>query len=86
MRARPRDKIRGTAAGFLATPSNGGNRYDGRFNGKIQLHPQGVRKILFICQDEKTLDDGSFKPDASKWADLSFSPLAFSPMRSSTSS
>jgi prepilin-type N-terminal cleavage/methylation domain-containing protein/prepilin-type processing-associated H-X9-DG protein len=50
--------------GFLA-----GQRCDGTFNGKISSIHNPSSKVLFICEDEKNLDDGSFKPDASKWPD-----------------
>jgi prepilin-type N-terminal cleavage/methylation domain-containing protein/prepilin-type processing-associated H-X9-DG protein len=35
-------------------------RSDGLFNGKISSIRRPSEKILLICQDEKTLDDGSF--------------------------
>ena len=56
---------------YYASPAAaGGIRYDGRFNGKISSIRKPSEKILFICQDEKTIDDGSFKPDSNKWLDL----------------
>jgi prepilin-type N-terminal cleavage/methylation domain-containing protein/prepilin-type processing-associated H-X9-DG protein len=49
---------------YTFTSSSSGRRIDGVFNGKISSIRKPSEKILFICEDEKTLDDGSFTPDA----------------------
>jgi prepilin-type processing-associated H-X9-DG protein len=41
-----------------------GKRFDGRFNGKITSIKNPGEKVLFICQDENSIDDGSFTPNA----------------------
>jgi prepilin-type N-terminal cleavage/methylation domain-containing protein len=57
---------------FQRTTSGGGvwpagERVDGHFTGRIGSIRSSSDKILFICQDEKTLDDGSFTPQAQYW-------------------
>ncbi len=42
-------------------------RVDGLFSGKISSIRKPSEKVLFICEDEKTLDDGSFAPDATSF-------------------
>ncbi len=54
---------------YAYTGYKAGVRFDGTFTGKIASIHTASSKVLLICEDEKTLDDGSFKPDASKWAD-----------------
>ena len=46
--------------------SNGipGKRFDGFFNGRINSIKSVGEKILFICQDEKTVNDGAFSASA----------------------
>jgi hypothetical protein len=44
-----------------------GVRVDGRFNGRHSSIRKASSKVLFICQDEKTLDDGSFTPNPALW-------------------
>ena len=44
-----------------------GERSDGRFNGKLGSIRNASSKVLFICQDEKTLDDGAYLPDPYRW-------------------
>ena len=39
-------------------------RADGRFTGKFGSIRRPSEKVLFICEDEKTLDDGAFAPNA----------------------
>jgi prepilin-type N-terminal cleavage/methylation domain-containing protein/prepilin-type processing-associated H-X9-DG protein len=39
-------------------------RVDGMFNGKITSIVRPAEKVLYICEDEHTLDDGNFTPDA----------------------
>jgi prepilin-type processing-associated H-X9-DG protein len=49
-----------------------GLRLDGRFNGKITSIHYPAQKILFMCEDEKTIRNGSFQADPTDW--LSTSP------------
>ncbi|MEO6436811.1 MAG: type II secretion system protein [Tepidisphaeraceae bacterium] len=44
--------------------SGGGARFDGKFNGKITSIKAAGDKVLLICQDEKTIDDGAFSPNS----------------------
>ena len=39
-------------------------RADGVFTGKFGSIRRPSEKVLFICEDEKTLDDGAFSPKA----------------------
>jgi prepilin-type processing-associated H-X9-DG protein len=48
-----------TYTGFSA-----GQRIDGTFTGRISSIRNTGDKVLFICQDEKTIDDGAFVPSA----------------------
>jgi prepilin-type processing-associated H-X9-DG protein len=48
---------------LYAMPGSG-QRYDGFFTGKITSIRNTGEKVLMICEDEKTLDDGSFTPNA----------------------
>jgi prepilin-type N-terminal cleavage/methylation domain-containing protein/prepilin-type processing-associated H-X9-DG protein len=44
-----------------------GQRLDGTFNGKISsIHDTGS-KILFVCEDEKTVRNGSYQADPTDW-------------------
>jgi prepilin-type processing-associated H-X9-DG protein len=45
----------------------GGARVDGSFSGKISSIKNASQKIMFVCQDDKTIDDGAYKPDPAKW-------------------
>jgi prepilin-type processing-associated H-X9-DG protein len=52
-----------------------GTRFGGMFNGKINTIKSPSEKVLIICQDENSLGDGAFSPDAVKfkageWCDL----------------
>lgn len=47
-----------------------GQRVDGVFTGKISSIRNAAEKILFICEDEKALDDGSFSTNAWAWVDV----------------
>jgi prepilin-type processing-associated H-X9-DG protein len=38
------------------------------FNGKINSIRGASERVLIVCQDEQTIDDGVFKPNAAKWA------------------
>jgi len=42
--------------------SGSGKRFDGKFNGRISSIRNPGEKVLYICQDEKTADDGTFSP------------------------
>jgi prepilin-type N-terminal cleavage/methylation domain-containing protein/prepilin-type processing-associated H-X9-DG protein len=46
-------------------------RSDGLFNGKISSIKRPSEKILLICQDEKTLNDGSFNVNPIQYRDSS---------------
>jgi prepilin-type N-terminal cleavage/methylation domain-containing protein/prepilin-type processing-associated H-X9-DG protein len=46
---------------------NPGQRADGRFTGKISSIRAPQQKILLICEDEKTIDDGVFQPNPDAW-------------------
>jgi prepilin-type N-terminal cleavage/methylation domain-containing protein/prepilin-type processing-associated H-X9-DG protein len=48
--------------------SAGAPRFDCIFNGRISSIRDPSNKVLLICEDFKTLDDGSFKPDANNWS------------------
>jgi prepilin-type N-terminal cleavage/methylation domain-containing protein/prepilin-type processing-associated H-X9-DG protein len=52
----------------MPVTTNGGQRFDGKFNGKITSIKSPGDKVLLICQDEKTVDDGAFSPNAAKFA------------------
>jgi prepilin-type N-terminal cleavage/methylation domain-containing protein/prepilin-type processing-associated H-X9-DG protein len=67
---------------FYAMPG-GGQRFDGIFNGRITSIRAPAEKILMICQDEKTINDGGFKPDATKFAKGEFCDLVASRHESS---
>jgi prepilin-type processing-associated H-X9-DG protein len=42
-------------------------RFGFTFSGKIGSIRASSERILLVCQDEQTLDDGLFKPNAAKW-------------------
>jgi prepilin-type N-terminal cleavage/methylation domain-containing protein/prepilin-type processing-associated H-X9-DG protein len=43
--------------------NNVGDRFDGRFSGKISSIRSPSTKILLVCEDEQTIDDGVFNPN-----------------------
>jgi prepilin-type processing-associated H-X9-DG protein len=45
-------------------------RSDGTFNGKFDSIRYGTNKVLFVCQDEKTVNDGVYSASPEKWLDL----------------
>lgn len=47
--------------------NNGGQRVDGKFNGKYSSIRKASEKILFMCEDEKTLDDSVFTANPTKF-------------------
>jgi prepilin-type N-terminal cleavage/methylation domain-containing protein/prepilin-type processing-associated H-X9-DG protein len=51
----------------MPVATQGGQRFDGRFNGKIVSIKNPGEKVLMICEDEKTLDDGSFNPSSNDY-------------------
>jgi prepilin-type N-terminal cleavage/methylation domain-containing protein len=57
-------------AGYPAV-SGWAPRSGGAFNGKYSSIRDSANKVLLICEDYKTLDDGSFKPDAVDWSNAS---------------
>jgi prepilin-type processing-associated H-X9-DG protein len=44
-----------------------GQRCDGMFSGKISSIKNSSQKVLLICEDEQTIDDGTYSPNAWKW-------------------
>ena len=42
-------------------------RYDGNFSGKISSIRNASEKVLIVCEDEGSLDDGTFSPSATNW-------------------
>lgn len=48
-------------------PFRPGERVDGFFNGKKSSIKNAASKVLFICQDEKTIDDGAYNPRPFLW-------------------
>jgi hypothetical protein len=44
-----------------------GQRFDGKFNGKITSIKNPGEKVLIICQDENNIDEGSFSPNAAQF-------------------
>jgi prepilin-type processing-associated H-X9-DG protein len=46
-----------------------GRRVDGVFNGKINTINHPSEKILYVCEDEKTLTSGTYSANPSKWTD-----------------
>lgn len=48
-------------------PSAGTARFDGTFSGKIGSIRASAEKILLVCEDEQSLDDGVFNPNPANW-------------------
>jgi prepilin-type N-terminal cleavage/methylation domain-containing protein/prepilin-type processing-associated H-X9-DG protein len=44
-----------------------GQRFGFIFNGKISSIRAPSERVLIVCADEQTIDDGVFKPNAAKW-------------------
>jgi prepilin-type processing-associated H-X9-DG protein len=61
----------------FVNPVSGTGRtlYDGKFTGKFSSIRKPSEKILYICQDEKTLDDGSYTASPTRWKSSSTSLL-----------
>jgi prepilin-type N-terminal cleavage/methylation domain-containing protein/prepilin-type processing-associated H-X9-DG protein len=51
-----------------------GQRIDGNFSGKIASIRNAAEKILFVCQDERTIDDASFSPNPYNWTSTANPP------------
>jgi prepilin-type processing-associated H-X9-DG protein len=52
---------------FTNPVSGGGVRFGGtKFNGRITSIKNPGEKVLIVCEDEKTVNDGSFSPDSTK--------------------
>jgi prepilin-type N-terminal cleavage/methylation domain-containing protein/prepilin-type processing-associated H-X9-DG protein len=45
----------------------GGKRYDGVFTGKVSSIRNSSEKVLIVCEDEGSIDDGVFSPSATNW-------------------
>ena len=65
---------------FVALPdtysSFKGQRFGFLWNGKITSVRRPAEIILLICEDEKTLDDGCYRPDPTKWGNGSVNVVA----------
>jgi prepilin-type N-terminal cleavage/methylation domain-containing protein/prepilin-type processing-associated H-X9-DG protein len=69
---------------FIALPDkftagggpNGSPRFGFIWNGKVTSIRRPSEIILLICEDEKTLDDGCYRPDPSKWGTGSVNVVA----------
>jgi prepilin-type N-terminal cleavage/methylation domain-containing protein/prepilin-type processing-associated H-X9-DG protein len=44
-----------------------GGRFGFNFTGKISSIRGGSERVLIVCEDEQTIDDGVFKPVAAQW-------------------
>jgi prepilin-type N-terminal cleavage/methylation domain-containing protein/prepilin-type processing-associated H-X9-DG protein len=54
---------------FTITGTSKGARYGGStFNGKIGSIRDAAQRVLLVCEDEKTIDDGTFSPNPNNWA------------------
>jgi prepilin-type N-terminal cleavage/methylation domain-containing protein/prepilin-type processing-associated H-X9-DG protein len=51
----------------LTTAPVTGQRSDSLFNGKINSIRSPAEKILLVCEDTLTIDDGTFSPRYAKW-------------------
>lgn len=55
------------SAGRLLPSSGDGTRFDGKFTGKIASIRSSGEKILLVCEDEQSLDDGVFSANPAQW-------------------
>ena len=46
---------------------NNNQRVDGKFTGKISSIRNASEKVLIVCEDESSIDDGVFSPSAANW-------------------
>ena len=44
-----------------------GTRWDGKFTGKITSIRKAAEKVLVVCEDENTIDDGVFTANSVNW-------------------
>jgi prepilin-type processing-associated H-X9-DG protein len=58
-----------SASGAPAKPTGAprGQRSWGMFNGKLSSIKRASEIILYVCEDEQTLDDGAFSPNPYQW-------------------
>lgn len=54
---------------FTVSGFGRGERSDGKFNGTLSSIRKASEKVLFVCEDERTLDDGTFSPSAQAFVD-----------------
>jgi prepilin-type N-terminal cleavage/methylation domain-containing protein/prepilin-type processing-associated H-X9-DG protein len=59
-------KIQASIGAPPDTPVNA--RFGFQFNGKISSIRSPSERVLLVCEDEQTIDDGVFKPVAANWA------------------
>ena len=57
---------------MYAWVSKPAKRSDGVFSGKYSSIRKPSEKVLFVCEDEKTISSGAFKPDATAFKAGSF--------------
>jgi len=60
------DGTKGVIDPVAGLPSKG-LRYDGTFNGKINSIHKPSEKLLFVDEDENTIDDGVYRGNAANW-------------------
>lgn len=53
-----------TVSGFAR-----GERSDGKFNGTLSSIRRASEKVLYVCEDERSLDDATFSPSAQAFVD-----------------
>ena len=66
---KPIDRYSYSMNDYVANPIqfNTNQRFGFVFNGKLVSIRRPAEIILFICEDEKTIDDGAYRPDPTKW-------------------
>lgn len=52
---------------YVRNPIASGDRIWGRFNGKITSIKGPQEIIMYVCEDEMSLDDGNFNPNPNNW-------------------
>jgi prepilin-type processing-associated H-X9-DG protein len=58
------------------TSYGGEMRSWGRFSGRVSSIKRSSEIILFVCEDELTIDDGIFSPNPYNWGDKSIQAVA----------
>ena len=58
------------------TSYGGDNRSWGKFSGRISSIKRSSEIILFVCEDELTIDDGIFSPNPYNWGDKAIQAVA----------